>query len=153
LTATAAALSGLSQRAIEALAEALDVLAAQAGANVADFVTLNDEGWKLDLESASDDGLLHLVKKLYKEKDGSDGLELYSAQSASDKLMSLKTRLEKLEAEQQAGRPVANPGRRGVIICRDQADLERKMAKLKPSRDGGTIVFLPHNGREPLPDE
>ena len=86
LFVAAAALAGLSQRAIEALGQALDVLAAQAGANVADFITLDDEGWRLDLESASDDGLLHLVKKLYKEKDGSDGLELYSAQSASDKL-------------------------------------------------------------------
>lgn len=84
LAATSAALSGLSQIAVEALTQALAVLSRQAGGNVADFITLDAGGtWSLNLTGANDDELLPLVKKLHTDKDGVDRMELHDSQSAA----------------------------------------------------------------------
>lgn len=84
LAATSAALSGLSQIAIEALTQALDVLSRQAGSNVADFITFDENGaWLPDLLTATSEGQLDLVKKLYTDKDDKDRLELHDSQSAA----------------------------------------------------------------------
>ena len=87
ISATTAALAGLSQEAIKALGRSLAILTDQAAAVVADFIEVDDKGgWRLDLAKADDAGLLHLVKKLWTDKEGHDRLELHDAQSAADKL-------------------------------------------------------------------
>lgn len=84
LAATSAALSGLSQVAIEALTQALDVLSRQAGASMADFITFDEGGtWLFDLLSPASDGQLDLVKKLYTDRDDNGRLELHDSQSAA----------------------------------------------------------------------
>jgi len=113
LTGTSAALSRLSQIATDALGQAMGVLAQQAGADVGDFIKIDDKGvWSLDLSSASDDDLLHLVKRLQTDKDGVDKLELHDAQGAAVALGRLavsviEQRRKVVELEELEGRVAA----------------------------------------------
>lgn len=110
LSSTTAALTGLSQEAVKALADALAVLSDQTGADVGDFIQVDDRGgWKLDLAGAEEAGLLHLVKKLWTDKEDRDRLELYDSQSAAYRLGRLaldvlKARREAVELDQLAER-------------------------------------------------
>lgn len=63
--------------------EVLRLLGDHARGSISDFTVINDDGeWSIDLEQARSRGKLHLVKKLWVDKDGGVKLELYDAQSA-----------------------------------------------------------------------
>lgn len=80
LASVVAGLSGLSQDAVDKLAASLALLADHLDADLSDFITLDGDGWRLDLEKAKDK--LALIKKLVRTKDG-DRLELVDSQSAA----------------------------------------------------------------------
>lgn len=84
LAATTAALAGLSAAAVQALRDALALLGDQSVLSVGDFITVDDNGsWQLDLTAARDAGLLHLIRKLWIDKEGNSRLELHDPQTAA----------------------------------------------------------------------
>jgi phage terminase small subunit len=75
----------ISQRLRESAMSADEVLmrlAAQARGDIANFITMTPEGFKIDLKKAVDDGLSHLVKRVGYNKHGKPEIELYDAQAA-----------------------------------------------------------------------
>jgi phage terminase small subunit len=63
--------------------EVLHRLGEQARASADDFIIVDDKGvWRYDLVRARDKGKLHLIKKLWTDKDGHTRLELHDAQAA-----------------------------------------------------------------------
>ena len=94
LSATRRRLATLTASAVGELAAALAVLGGQARASLADFVTVDGSGkWRLDLAKAEKAGLLQLAKKLTRDKDGIETLELHSAQSAASRLGNLAVQI------------------------------------------------------------
>lgn len=89
LTLTVARLAGLSDVALEKLADTLEVLAQHAAATMRDFVNVTEGGYTVNLERAEQAGVLHLVKKLWTNKDGKTQIELHDAQSAATSLARL----------------------------------------------------------------
>ena len=80
-------LAALSGQALAELRGALALLSKHAGASVADFITVGENGkWSLDLARAEEAGKLGLVKKLWTDRDGSDRLELHDPQAAAARL-------------------------------------------------------------------
>ncbi len=94
LSATRRRLATLTASAVEELGAALAVLGGQARATLADFVTVDGKGkWRLDLAKAEKAGLLQLARKLVRDKDGVEKLDLYSAQSAASRLGNLAVQI------------------------------------------------------------
>jgi phage terminase small subunit len=72
----------LSERVMTA-EEALIRLSAQAKADASDFITIDEQGYpKLDFERAKREGKLHLIKKLYQDRNGRWRLELLDSTRA-----------------------------------------------------------------------
>jgi len=81
-----AALSELGQDAIDALRSSLDLLEEHAGGDLADFLRIDEAGgWYLDLAGAEAAGKLPLVKKLWRDAQGNERLELHDPQAAAVK--------------------------------------------------------------------
>jgi phage terminase small subunit len=97
-----ARLAALSGEALAGLREALALLRDHAGADAADFITVDEVTgqWSLDLVGAEAAGRLHLIRKLWEDAQGHHRLELHDPQAAAARLGRLA--LDILEARRKA---------------------------------------------------
>ena len=88
LAGTVASLTTVASEGISKLGDALDLLAEHMGANLADFIIVDERGrWDLDLAKA--EGKLHLLRELDYDKDGNPRIKVHDSQSAARSLAGL----------------------------------------------------------------
>ena len=90
MAATVAGLTTVASESIGKLGQALDLLAEHMGANLADFITVDERGrWALDLAKTKAAGKLGLLKELDYDKDGNPRIKVHDSQTAARALAGL----------------------------------------------------------------
>jgi len=107
--------------------EILARLSEQARGNMADFVAVDADGFRIDLAAAERAGKLRLVRRAGFDPEGRPYVELYDSQQA---LLALAKRYHLLPDRQEVSGPDGGPVQVGISY-------EEALVELRSSSDGG----------------